>query len=180
MHRVKKCRKIAFACFITSSAAALAAAPLLLLHNERRRLNPGRHSPLRHIPHPLRIRNRHHHLRRGPGRAPQTTPSQPHDRRIPNTGKNRRPGAMNPASQPADGGRPDINARCEYCLIPAGRTCQSCLEFTQHPPGGSQTPTARWRFLEDPIAIAKPLGIPVNRIFLARRPDGTSRPALQV
>lgn len=31
MHRVKKCRKIAIACFIASSAAALAAAPLLLL-----------------------------------------------------------------------------------------------------------------------------------------------------
>ena len=31
MHRVKKCRKIAIACIITSSAAALAAAPLLLL-----------------------------------------------------------------------------------------------------------------------------------------------------
>ena len=87
---------------------------------------------------------------------------------------------MNPASQPANGGRPDINARCDYCLIPAGRTCQSCLEFTQHPPNGSQTTTARWRSLDDPIAIAKRLGIPVDRIFFGRRPDGTGRLALQV
>ena len=74
---------------------------------------------------------------------------------------------MNPASQPADGGRPDINTCWEYCLIPAGRTCQSFLEFTEHPPGGSHTPTARWHFLEDPIAFAKRLGIPVNRIFFS-------------
>lgn len=31
MNQVNKCRKIAIACFIISSAAALAAAPLLLL-----------------------------------------------------------------------------------------------------------------------------------------------------
>ena len=31
MNRVKQCRKIAIACFVTSSAAARAAAPLLLL-----------------------------------------------------------------------------------------------------------------------------------------------------
>lgn len=34
---------------------------------------------------------------------------------------------MNPAGQPSGDGRPDINTPCNYCLIPAGRTCKPCL-----------------------------------------------------